>query len=412
MELKKSKITQLLIDNTMGQDVSPKERFEVIAKEGYKMNPFVYIGVKKYVDAIAGLEFLVQNGDSLIKNHPAAQFFNGKPNVLQSKGEFWWSYLLNLYLGGEGIIEGIFARDGTVIKEMYTRRPDRIDLILGNASKPIKAYKYTLNNPKIIPSENVSFLKFPDPLNDWRGMSPFTPASYSVDLNNNYKKHSIAYLNNGARPSGILSTEQKMSANDIKLYKEELQKKYSGTNNTGRPLVLGGGLKWLKTGSTPIEMSYIAGQKMTADEIAMIMVVPSVLLNKDATYENQQEARKLFYNDGVLPLTTFITQEMTEWLRLHSILGPNDRLVVNKKKISALADSSKDTFEQALSGWDKGLLTRNEARVMIGLPSIKNQDIYKKTSKESYVDTEGIPTEPTEPTEIEPDNTVVDEGGD
>jgi len=382
-EIKESDVVQHQI-NIVGTEVCPKNNFTSISKDGYKMNSTVYAGVKMYADAISNLIFEIDKkthlGMEVVENHQAANFLNGKPNEVESKGEFWWSYVQNLFLGGEGIIQGNFVRNK--IMQMYTFRPDLIRLKTGTKYEPIKAFIY--DSSVSIPAKDVSFLKFPDPLDDFRGMSPFVAAGLNIDLNNLYKKHGVNFIRNGARPSGVLTSELKMDAKTVDKYKEELERKYQDTQNSGRPLVLGGGLKWNQMGVTQSDMEFIAGQGMTKDEIAMVMSIPSVLLNKIATFENQDKADKKFYKSGVMPLVNLITQELTEWFRQKRIIADDEYVAVNKNLIEALSEDPAIMWQRATEAFDKGLITRNMAFEMLRMPSIEGGDVFKVKKHEMY----------------------------
>jgi phage portal protein BeeE len=54
--------------------------------------------------------------------------------------------------------------------------------------------------------EEISYLKLPDPTNEFLGFSPLRAAAYNIDGNNASDKWNFSMIKNGARPSGILKT--------------------------------------------------------------------------------------------------------------------------------------------------------------------------------------------------------------
>ena len=64
----------------------------------------------------------------------------------------------------------------------------------------------------------------------------------------------------------------------ISRIKGELEEKYSGVKNAGRPMVLEGGLDWKPMSLTPKDMDFLEAKHAAAREIALAFGVPPMLL--------------------------------------------------------------------------------------------------------------------------------------
>jgi hypothetical protein len=54
----------------------------------------------------------------------------------------------------------------------------------------------------------------------------------------------------------------------------QLKTKYGGAKNAGNPMLLEGGLDWKEMSLSPVDMSWLEGQKLSSREIAIAFGVP------------------------------------------------------------------------------------------------------------------------------------------
>jgi HK97 family phage portal protein len=71
-----------------------------------------------------------------------------------------------------------------------------------------------------------------------------------------------------------------------------MERMYQGAMNSGRALVLHGGLDWKPMSLSPADMDFVEQKRQAARDIALAFGVPPVLvgLPGDATYANAREA--------------------------------------------------------------------------------------------------------------------------
>jgi len=206
-------------------------------------------------------------------------------------------------------------------------------------------------------------------------MSPIEAAARSVDQNNESRAWNVALLQNSARPPGALVAEQELQEEQFNRLKEQIKEQYSGAKNAGRPLLLEGGLDWKEMGLSPADMHWLEGLKLSAREIAIAFGVPPELIGDTAnkTYSNYKEARQAFYTETVLPLMDWIRNELNNWLVPK--FG-DDRIYIDydRDEIEALQEDRAAVWEKAMEAVKIGVLTPNEARLLLGYEEVPGAD--------------------------------------
>jgi len=214
---------------------------------------------------------------------------------------------------------------------------------------------------QITGDSDILHTKLFHPLDDWYGMSPIEAGAYSVDQHNQAMNWVQSLLQNAARPSGalIVDKETHLSDDEFKRLKLEVEQKYAGSENAGRPMLLEGGLDWKAMGLSPIDMEILKVEEQAARNISLAFGVPPLLLNipGDNTFANYREARLGFYEDTILPFVNYIISEFNQWL------GDDIEIRPNKDKIEAIADKRTKMWEMANDSLD---LTLNESRAIKG----------------------------------------------
>jgi HK97 family phage portal protein len=362
---------------------SNTDNYETMAREGYKQNVVVFSCINLIARSCAGIPWIVykkgKEKNEEIENHPLVNLIH-RPNPRQGQSRFFDSMVGYYMLTGNSYIERVGPASGAP-KELYPLRPDRVEIILGNEQQPILRYDYKVG-AKIVPLEPelILHLKSFNPLDDWYGMAPLTAASRAVDQNNSSKEWNVALLQNAAMPSGALVTQQNLADEQYDQLRKEIDTKYAGAKHAGRPMLFEGGLDWRQMAISPVDMAWLEGLKFSGREIAIAFGVPPELIgdNSNKTYSNYGEARMAFYLETVLPLMDFLRDELNNWLT--PLYGDSYYLDYDRDEIEAIQEDRKEVWSRANKSFASGLLTKNEAREMIGYESVEGGDEFKEAN--------------------------------
>lgn len=371
----------------VGTSKSKNYSYEDLAEDGYMRNSVVFRCVNEIAKGASAVPFMVRAGDQVLDTHPIITLMN-RPNPLQSHSEFFNSVFGFLLLSGNAYILKVGSDQGTP-KELHLLRPDRMNIKGG--SKPIPdRYEYTINGriQATYPVEEatgfseVKHIKLWNPLDDFYGLSPMSAAAIEVDQHNMSGKHNINLLSNGARPSGAVVFKPQddagfsvnLSESQRQQLLTDLNNRFSGTANAGRPLLLEGDFDWKEMGLSPKDMDFLNLKQMAATDIAMCFGVPSQLVGvSDAqTYANVAEARLALYEETIIPHLRKLESDLNEWLV--PMFGENLEFYFDIDKIPALSERTKRIYENVTSAVREGIMSRNEAREAIGLSPVDGAD--------------------------------------
>ena len=373
---------------------SKEYKYADLANEGYKKNAIVYRCVNEISKGASSVDFLLKSGDDIIEQHPLINLMD-RPNPLQSKSEFMNALFGFLLLSGNAYILKVGSGIGKP-RELHLLRPDRIVIKGGNKAIP-QRYDYIINGKvqqsfHVDPNTGFSELKHIklwNPLDDYYGCSPLSAAAVEVDQHNLASQHNINLLNNGARPSGAIIFKPKddggfainLSESQRQQLLTDLNNRFTGTSNAGRPMLLEGDFDWKEMGLSPKDMDFINLKHMSATDIALCFGVPSQLVGvPDAqTYANVAEARLALYEETIIPHLKLVESDLNEWL----VPMFDERLYFefSTENIPALAERKRKTYENITSAVTAGIMTRNEAREQIGLSPVDGGDeIYINAS--------------------------------
>ncbi len=374
--------------NSLGYDSAPKISYDDLATDGYSENAIVYRCINEIANNASRVKIMLFRGDQELDNHPLLDLLYN-PSPTMSQVEWFQSLYSYLLISGNNYILSV-GGDNTPPTELYNLRPDRMKIRAGTRAMPV-AYDYMLKG-QIVESydvdqatgaSKVKHIKLFNPLDDYYGMSPMQASSVDIDQHNLANKHNVNLLQNGARPSGAVIFNPKdetgghVQLSDVQRNQlmNDVNQRFSGTGNAGKPMLLEGDFDWKEMGLSPKDMDFIQLKNMSAKDIALVYGVPSQLIGipDSQTYSNFAEAKLALYNETIIPLLDRIQGDMNEWLvPMFNEQGLELRYDIDS--IPAMAEQRKRVFESVSAGVKDGILTRNEAREQLGYEPIEGAD--------------------------------------
>lgn len=382
MQQKASRTGRAIHLQTMGRPTWTPREYDKLAKESYEMNAVSYRCVKLIAEAAAQMPFIVTENDRIMETHPFLDLMK-RPNLFESRQELLVRLYSFLLLSGNSYLEPIML-DG-VVKEIFVLRPDRMKISVGPKGYPSK-YTYTVGQTEVeYPIRPTSTKQLPilhikefHPTDDHYGLSPVEPAAFSIDVHNQSNAFSKSLLENGARPSGALvysggdSGTEALSDEQFTRLKAELEEKYMGPQNAGRPLILEGGLDWKEMSLAPKDLEQTDAKQVSARDIALAFGVPPQLLGipGDNTYTNYSQAVRALYRQTVIPLVTHIMEDLTHFFA--PTYGDDFRVVTDLDTLEALADERESLWKRIE---ESTVLTLDEKREALGYDKAKDSKV-------------------------------------
>lgn len=363
-----------------------KDSFKDYAGEGYQQNAIVYRCVNEIANGAAAIPFKVYQGDIELEQHPLISLLQ-RPNPTQAGVEYFQALYSFMLLSGNSY--ALASAVNMVPTELYLLRPDRVEIEPSDTAVP-KSYKYKLNNQVVAQYDadpltgqsEVKHFKFWNPLDDYLGLSPLMAAAVDLDQHNLIAKHNIGLLVNGARPSGAIVFKPKDDMGNMTMLTDsqrqqvasDLESRFTGQKNAGRPMLLEGDFDWKEMGMSPRDMDFLQNKHMAAKDIALCFGVPSQLIGipDSQTYANVQEARLALYEETIIPLAKRVESDLNEWLA--PSFGDEINVRYDVDSIPAMTERRRRVYENVVAAVREGIISRNEARDRLGLEPISGGD--------------------------------------
>ena len=381
MSTKASKTGKAIHLQTLGRPTWTPREYDKLAKESYEMNAVSYRCVRLVAEAAASMPLLVFENDEELETHPFLELIK-RPNPFESRHALLVRLYSFLLLSGNSYLEPVML-DGKP-RELFVLRPDRMKIKVGPKGYP-SGYEYTVGSSKVTYNVGnvrgqlpILHIKDFHPTDDNYGLSSVEPAAFSIDVHNQSNAFSKSLLQNSARPSGALvysggeSGTEALTDEQFTRLKAELEEKYMGPKNAGRPMLLEGGLDWKEMSLAPKDMEQAEAKQQSARDIALAFGVPPQLLGipGDNTYTNYSQAVRALYRQTVIPLVNHVCEDFTNFFG--PTYGSEFLVKTDLDTLEALADERKELWERVNNA---KFLTVDEKRLATGY------DKYKKDPK-------------------------------
>ena len=258
---------------------------------------------------------------------------------------------------GEGWIAKVRgARGGPPQELYYLRAPD----IQASASPgpmptvwqhtPSRGPSQTLTWPR-----DVVIFRSPNLEDPTRGLSPIAAVRQDMEVNRQAVEQTAATLRNWSVPVGAWTPEgdAKISNTDRRL----IQRVFSslrGPKNAGKTAVVPSRLKWQAMAISPKDGEWLAARQVSRMTICAALGVPLVLAGDDAkisTYANLRDARKIMWQDTVIPILDWQANVLEGWY-----LSEFDNRDPRQHRLTLAFDYSQiealqEPLEQQMASW-------------------------------------------------------------
>jgi len=356
--------------------------YKRLTEAGYQNCMTVFACVKLIASSVGGVPWSVYQVPKtkrgklteLPEKHPYRKLIL-RPNKFEGQSGFFERMVSFLYLSGNSYVERVGPKSGPV-HELFCLRPDRMKIIAGDSKEPIRGYEYSVSGQKVpFEFEKILHFRFFHPTDDFYGLSPLEVAARGIDISNMAMEWNKKLLDNDCRPPGALFFERRLQDEQRENLRKELKENYLGYENAAMPLILEGGMDWKQFAFSPKDMDWLNSDKVTTRKICSVFHVPPELIgdSEQKTYSNYKEARKAFYEETVLPLLDYIRDEFNNWLS--PLFGDNLRLDYKREEIEALQEEREKVWKRAVEGVKAGVISVNEARVMLGYDEVDGGDV-------------------------------------
>lgn len=220
-----------------------------------------------------------------VTDHPLALLLE-EPNEWQDWLEFAEMVQVGLVLRGNGY--AVIIRDwrGRPVK-LVPINPDRV--ALWEAPTGELFYRVTpfglhemaelRDMPFLIPAADMFHLRGLS-VNGLMGASRIAVARDAIGLTLAQERQAAQWIGAGSKPSGVLSTDQKLDGPTIERLKGRWKELNAGLQNAGKAAIFEAGLKWTPLSLSAQELEFIAARQFQVQEIARMFRIPPHMIGE------------------------------------------------------------------------------------------------------------------------------------
>lgn len=229
-----------------------------------------------------------------------------RPNPWTTSRQFLEQLQVCKDLAGEAFIYLNRAGEGGTgkITQMWLVRPDWIR-ILPDSKNFIDSYELRVpgGSPEKLSTNELLHYKEFNPVDQYRGMSIVAAAAVTVDSEDFAEQYNRKFFENGALPSIVLKTEQKLDESLKARIKEKWNEEYGGKENAHRMALLEAGLELQSYSLNQKDMEFLEGQRYSRDKIMALFQVPKTVLGmtEAVTVSNAEATDYVFQKRVVKP---------------------------------------------------------------------------------------------------------------
>lgn len=353
----------------------------IAVTEPYKQSVWVYSSVNAISGNIQRVPFRLyktrpsNREPKVIESGPLYDVFTN-PNPYMTQELLFSAIMIFLSLYGECFL--ILERDNVaeIPKEIWTFNPTRFEPILDEKTGNILGWYYMKGTKyeTIFPSSQIIHIKYFNPYNDIRGMSPIEAGQNSIDQDYYSGQYNINFFKEGCEVGGFLTTDEEMDDDNFNRTLKQFENRHKGVGKAHRiALISGAGAKFTEAKITQKDMEFIEGKKMSRQEIFAIYKVNEVILGlyQDIkSYEGIKAAHKAFWEECLVPKITYL--EGLLWAKLFSkIEGGKVYGAFDLANVGALQINYSEKIETATKMFHMGWpINQINQRLQLGMQDV------------------------------------------
>lgn len=301
-----------------------------------------------------------------------------KPNAYQTISDFKLNLVRSLFTHGNAYALAL-RNDRFEVNELHLMAPQSSSYrvaqdgevfysLAGNEliERTFGVAPGEINPLAYVPSRNVLHLRLSTPQHPLRGESPLVAAAFDLAQSQVMGSQQLAFYRNQARPSYVLSTDERLTADQTRQARE-LWDEHSRGMNQGKTPIMSSGFKPIPLQVSAQDMQFVETMKLSTERIAFAFRIPLQMLGIGGTPLGSTEALMQHWLSQSLGF--IINHVEQSFDRLFGLAG--EPIEYTEFDTGALLRSNmKDRVESLARGVQGGIYAPNEARLLEGLPSV------------------------------------------
>lgn len=276
----------------------------------------------------------------------------------------------------------LLDKNGNTVENIFVLPPDKIELMLtdptDSSTDIVSSYKYedVIDGKKIskeYDSKQIIHFKKPNPKNPFRGYGAVEAIADTIDADNITNETQRNFFDKGAISNFVLTTDNKITQDQLKRIRAELRAMYTGSKNAYTTMIFGNGLKPTDIGFSNKDMQFLDLLTWYRDKIMLGFgnTKASLGIIDDVNRASFQGSYNGWLRSTVRPDMDAIVNTLNEFL----VPLYGDNLVLGYK--DPIPQDITDDVNESVQLKNAGVMTINEAREKVGLDPVPGGDIFE-----------------------------------
>lgn len=351
--VRRAEVARQAVDLRQTYDIGnaelPLYNFADFASNGYASNAVVFTALDRRLSLFTEARFKFRNiAEKRLFGDPAlakleTPWPDGTTGDLLGRLEQDAFLAGNAYIRDTGDYLERLRPDWTTIVSALVRDPFgyQVRRVLGVAYDPIGDPD---RDTEFYPIEQVAhYAPVPDPLANFRGMSPLTAVVREVNSDVRMAEYREAYFRNAASPNVVIKYSQKLAPERVERLQTRMRERHTGPNGVFGTLILDEGADLTVIGKDMVGSAFDALQAAGETRILMAAGVPAIVAG---AREGLQASQIGDYAEAVRQLVDMKTRP--NWraacaaLQKLVVVPPGAELWFDASDVSALQQGEKD----------------------------------------------------------------------
>lgn len=350
-------------------------------EEGYRINPVVYRAIEVICSNAIAQRITMRRGDP--ENGPLIDaahdrtrllyVLNRRANPWETARLFRHRLVAQYLLSSKGVFIEVIRSRANGIAMLNVVDPDLCEMVPDTAD-PMHAFRIRTPNsatgfdylPRFDPEKDVHsqpssilWVRSPDPLVQWNGMSPIQAAGLAIDLDKYARLYNRRFLQNDGRPGGLLSIKGNVNPDTMEIIQAQFM---GGPESAGRTTVIqADSTSYSDTSGSPRDTMWGDTMDRMRREICTAFGVPESVLGDASgrTFSNADAEYAMFWEHRMMPLLRSLDDQ------LDILTGPDDADLYIRhdlSKIWVLGRYERERQDRLAADQQAGYITADDVR--------------------------------------------------
>jgi HK97 family phage portal protein len=264
-------------------------------------------------------------------------------------------------------------------REIWWGRPDRVRVI-PDRENYVAGFLYEPANGmepiRFEPGEVVWF-RLDNPVDEYSGLAPLAAARLAADTRSAALKSNRNLFAQGMQMGGAVMPTNGVvwdqdQADDLG---DRLDQRFKGVDKAHRWGVFRMEVKMQQAGVTPKDAEFLGLAALTLEDACRAYKIPLDIMGGQRSYQNINAALRMLYDFCIVPESTFIAEELTEFL-LPMFGREADEAAFDLDGVIVLQEDANEQWNREQGQLTSGVMTINEWREDKGLDVVEWGDVW------------------------------------